>query len=91
MSRLKVQGDGKPRLMLLRHSRPQPDHVLKEDHKPCCLEEEMEVYVWPKETRGGADKNKKENPVEKDNHACDAMRYAAADVDSLGHPEFLFA
>lgn len=80
-SRLKVQDDGWPRLMLMKDSKPDKDPSLVERHAPTCLEEEVEVYAYGKDKK---DKDKKENPEEKDNHACDAMRYAAAKVDGLG-------
>lgn len=91
-SRLKVQGDGYPRLMLLEGSRdPLPDPELKAKNKPTCLEQEVEVYARYKDPKSTAEREKKEEPVPKDNHACDAMRYAAADVDDLGENDFMFA
>jgi phage terminase large subunit len=80
-SRLKVQEDGRPRLMLLRGSRGEPDPLLVEKKQISCLEEELEVYAWPKNAAG---KPVKEVPVDDHNHACDGMRYAAASVDELG-------
>lgn len=89
-SRLQIQPDGFPRLMLLSGSKDHnPDPVLKDKHLPTCLEEEVEVYGYKKDTKTGK-ANKKENPEEKDNHACDAMRYAAAYVDGLGRNQFIF-
>jgi PBSX family phage terminase large subunit len=88
-SRMKKQADGYPRIMIIRGSRQSPaDPVRKSIHRPTCLEEELEVYAWPKEA---TNKNIKEEPVAKDNHACDAMRYAAAEVDGLGENDFWFA
>jgi PBSX family phage terminase large subunit len=86
-SRLKIQPDGWPRIITLQGSKPEIDPELLQRHAPTCLEEELEVYAWEKDKEGKA---KKEKPVEKDNHACDAMRYAAAYVDSLGENEFMF-
>lgn len=80
-SRLKIQEDGYPRLMILRGSKAPADPLLLREHKPTCLEEEIEVYAWPKNKAG---KPIKEVPVDDNNHACDAMRYAAAEVDKLG-------
>lgn len=86
-SRLKKQLDGWPRIMLLRDSKPEKDPVLLERHDPTCLEEEIEVYSWEKDKQ---DKAKKEKPVEKDNHACDTMRYVCAYVDGVGQNKFMF-
>jgi phage terminase large subunit len=89
-SRLVVQPDGYPRLMLMAGSKdPDKDPALADKHLPSCLEEEMEVYSYPKDKKTGTF-NKKENPVEKDNHACDAARYACAFVDQLGENQFIF-
>lgn len=88
-SRLKIQEDRVPRLMIIRGSRdPDKDPTLTDTFRPTCLEDEFGLYAWPKDAKG---KPVKENPVEKHNHACDAMRYAAAAVDSLGTNEFLSA
>lgn len=78
--RLVVQKDGRPRLVFLRGGLLDRDEELARSHKPTCAEEEMEAYIWPK----GADgKPLKETPVDDNNHAMDAMRYAAAYVDNL--------
>lgn len=88
-SRLTVQPDGLPRIMLLHDSfDPDPDPVLIEANKPTRTEQEIEVYAYPKDK---GDKEKKEEPVAKDNHGLDCTRYVAADVDDLGEDEFLFA
>lgn len=86
--RQKVQDDGFPRIALLRGTRPEADPFLVEEHKPTCFEEEVEVYVYPKDKVGRT--NKKENPVDKHNHACDMCRYATAYVDGLGENDFMF-
>lgn len=86
-SRLVVQKDGLPRIILLSNSRPSKDLRLVETHRPTCLEEELEVYSYPKDATGKAIK---EEPVAKDNHACDTMRYVAAYVDDLGANRFMF-
>lgn len=80
-SRLAIQPDGWPRLFLLYNSKAAPDPLLVKDHKPTCLEEEIEVYSWAKDTAG---KPNKEEPVDENNHGCDAMRYLAAYADRLG-------
>ena len=88
-SRLKVQPDGHPRIALLRGSKTDPDPYLAKEHKPTCLEDETELYSWPKNAAG---KPVKEKPVDDNNHAADAMRYATAKVDRLGPDRrFLYA
>lgn len=86
-SRLKIQPDGRPRLAFMKDSKPEKDPSLVERHLPTCTEEEIEVYAYPKDKQN---KDKKENPEEKDNHGCDTMRYACAYVDRLGENEFVF-
>lgn len=78
--RLRVAGDGKPRLFFLRDSLVERDPALEEKKKPCCTEEEVESYVWD------TSKNQKkgEKPVERDNHGQDAKRYLVAYVDNIG-------
>ena len=66
--RLKVQGDGKPRLFLLRDSLVETDPTLVEARKPFCTEQEVDGYVWN-------DKTRKEEPVKANDHGMDAMRY----------------
>lgn len=76
--RLRVAEDKRARLMFLRGGLVDRDEALASIHKPTCAEEEIEAYVWPK----GADgKALKEVPVDDNNHAMDAMRYAAAYLD----------
>lgn len=79
--RLKVAPDGRLRLVFLRSALIDRDEALAKLHKPTCAEEEIEAYIWPKGKDGKA---LKEVPVDDNNHAMDAMRYAAAYVDGLG-------
>lgn len=91
-SRLVVQEDGHPRLMLLKNSSdPNHDPELIKAHKPTSTEQEIEVYAYPKDPKETAEKEKKEEPVAKNNHGLDCTRYAAADVDGLGGDEVFFA
>lgn len=76
--RLRKAEDGRPRLMFLRGGLVERDEDLAAKHKPTCAEEEIEAYVWPKGVDG---KVLKEVPVDDNNHAMDAMRYAAAYLD----------
>jgi phage terminase large subunit len=69
-SRMRVQGDNKPRIFLLRDSLVQRDPDLAEKKKPTCTEEEIENYRWDERSE-----LKKEVPVKEDDHGVDAMRY----------------
>lgn len=76
--RLRVQGDGKPRLFYLRDSLVERDKRLAADRLPTCTEEEILAYVWPKGKDG---KPVKEQPVALNNHGCDATRYLVMRID----------
>jgi hypothetical protein len=80
-SRFKVQPDGKSRLFLFKNALIERDELLTESKKPTCTEEEIEGYVWD-ETVG---RKKGEEPVKKDDHGCDAMRYMIRHLDAAAH------
>jgi phage terminase large subunit len=84
--RLKVAGDGKPRLFILRDALVERDEALAEAKKPCCTWEESSVYVWPKGIDG---RPLKEVPVDADNHGMDAMRYAVMRANRRGAVWFI--
>jgi hypothetical protein len=77
-ARLAVQGDGRPRLYLMRGALVEADPELAEAKKPCCLEQELPGYAWPKGSDG---RPVKEVPVGVDDHGCDQMRYAVRYAD----------
>jgi phage terminase large subunit len=77
--RLRIAGDGKPRLMILRDALVEPDRELVDAHLPCCTAEEFDSYVWSK--RGD------ERPLGQSDHGMDAMRYAVRFVDTPPQPE----
>lgn len=76
-SRLKVQGDGRPRLFLVRDALVERDDALDENKKPVCTEEEIDGYVW--DTSNG--RKKGEEPVKDNDHGMDCMRYMVAHRD----------
>jgi PBSX family phage terminase large subunit len=57
---------------------PGADQALLNDDEAVCTEDEMGLYSYEKDTEG---KPIKEKPIDKDNHGCDAMRYAVQEVD----------
>ena len=75
--RLKIAGDGKPRIMFMRDSLLEVDQALRAARKPTCTEEEIEGYVW--DQREGH----LEEPVKRDDHGCDCARYVTAAVDHI--------
>lgn len=80
--RLKVQGDGRPRLFFLRDQRFSRDEAMVEKKLPTCFEEEVDAYVWP--TPKPSMRNTDEVPVKENDHAADAVRYCVCYVDSVG-------
>jgi phage terminase large subunit len=79
-ARLKVAGDGKPRLFVMRDALIERDPLLVEATKPTSFVEEIGAYVW--DQRPG--KPPKEEPIKKDDHGLDCARYIVAHLDPLG-------
>jgi hypothetical protein len=73
-ARLRVEPDGRPRLLLLRDSLVEVDPDLRDAKRPLCTEEEVEGYVW--DERAG--RRRGEEPLKQDDHGLDALRYAVA-------------
>lgn len=84
-ARLKIQSDGKPRIMFLSDSLVEVDQGLVTQKKVYTIEQELDSYVWPRTDSGFA---VKEVPVKENDHAMDMMRYAVAYIDKLGDDEF---
>lgn len=78
-ARLRTAGDEKPRLYLMRDALVERDPALDGAKKPACTEEEIEGYVWDTT----ANRRKGEQPLKKDDHGVDALRYLVAHVDGL--------
>ena len=76
--RLRVAGDGKPRLYLFRDALVERDPELARAYKPLCTIDEFPAYVW-QESKDG--RPVKEEPVKVNDHGMDAMRYAVMYVD----------
>jgi PBSX family phage terminase large subunit len=84
--RLKVQGDGKPRLFLLRDALVERDKSLDEAKSPCCTAEEFPGYVW--DTGNG--RKAKETPLKERDDGMDALRYIVAQRDMGSRPGVRF-
>lgn len=83
--RLRKAGDGKPRLFVMRDSLVDRDKDWAEAGHPTSIVDEFDGYVWPKGSDG---KLNKEEPVDLNNHALDAIRYCVAEVDDLSRRRF---
>jgi PBSX family phage terminase large subunit len=76
--RLRLAGDGKPRIFFLKDCRARRDPSLVAARKPTCTVEEFPGYIWAPPRPGRAPK---EEPVKVNDHGMDAMRYAVMSVD----------
>jgi len=75
--RLKPAGDGRPRLFILRDSLVEEDPRLVEAKLPTCTVQEIDSYVW-------SNKTAREQPVKKEDHGMDCVRYGTVYLDSAG-------
>jgi phage terminase large subunit len=80
--RLKVAAVGQPRLFLMRDIGIERDETLADARKPMSTYEEIMGYVWDT----GAGKATKEQPLKKDDHGMDALRYLVSDLDGGSKP-----
>jgi len=74
-ARLKRQGDGKPRLFVLRDALVERDPERAEAKKPCCTAEEFDGYLID---------TKKDRPVKVDDDGMDTLRYVVYSLDGPG-------
>lgn len=81
-SRLKSQGDGKPRLFIMRGGLVEEDKTLADSGRPTRTSEEIPGYVWA--VKPGNGMGLKEEPVKQNDHGCDALRYMVAARDLVG-------
>lgn len=79
IERLKVQGDGKPRLFVMEDALVEPDLSLREGGLPTCTLDEFGSYSWAEKK---PDKNDKEEPVDAYNHGLDSLRYMVMQLDN---------
>ena len=77
--RLKVQGDGKPRLYLVEDALIEVDNELKKKGLPTSTFDEFGSYCWPDSKQHH---NEKETPVDAYNHGMDALRYMVMHIDA---------
>ena len=79
--RLRVRGDGRARLFVVRGCTVTYDDRLADDRRPTSTEKEFPGYVWP-DTRAGRAAD--ELPVKAADHGMDAMRYIVMYLDGGG-------
>jgi len=79
-SRMKVAGDGRARIFLMRDSLVERDSDLVDRKLPTCCEDEIEGYCWDQ---------RKDLPIAKDNHSMDALRYACMFVERQSEGVFV--
>lgn len=77
-ARLRIAGDGKPRLFLFTDALVEVDQNLIVSKRPTSTAQEFDGYAYPKGQEG---KPVKEDPLKLDDHGMDAMRYAVAYAD----------
>lgn len=81
-SRLKLAGDGKPRLTVSRTALVAEDPALREAGKPVGYVAEIFGYIWaPKPVSSAGGKPEPEKPLKVNDHAMDNGRYAVAYLD----------
>lgn len=85
-ARLRLQKDGKPRLLVVRGSLVRLDRELAEAKKPTCFQEEITGYVWPTDVKP----DKAEAPVKENDHAMDTARYVIAERDLGRRPQYRY-
>lgn len=79
--RLRVQGDGKPRVFMLRHCVLKRDGLLEDSKKPTSTQDEVAGYVWDPSSKTDTEK---EQPLKENDHGMDAWRYMVAQFDLRG-------
>lgn len=81
-SRLKLAGDGRPRLQFFKNALVEKDATLTDRKLPASTVEEIPGYIWAPEPPS-ADR-KREQPVKRNDHGADAARYFVCEIDLHG-------
>jgi PBSX family phage terminase large subunit len=76
-ARLPRARDGRPRLFIMRNALVRPDPDLKDRRLPTCTADEFPEYTWAVRPGGQL----KEEPVKRNDHGLDALRYAVFRID----------
>jgi PBSX family phage terminase large subunit len=86
-SRMRVAGDGQPRLYIMQDAVQRRDPELVDAKRPACTADEIPGYIWAPSADG---KPIKDEPLKMDDHGCDAMRYVVAEHDLGARPRVRF-
>lgn len=70
-----------PGYVMMENANIKTDPELLYRHKPTCTQEEWESYCW--DTSKISEDKYKDEPVDKDNHGMDCVRYGIGFVDSI--------
>jgi PBSX family phage terminase large subunit len=81
--RLKIQGDGRPRLFIVEDALVEVDLSLRDKGLPTSTLEEFGSYSWPDSKAG---RNDKEAPIDAYNHGMDSLRYMVVYLDAQRLP-----
>jgi terminase large subunit-like protein len=84
--RLRLVGDGRPRLHIMRGALAERDPALHEARLPTSTVEELPGYVWAVTPN----RPPKEEPVKANDHGMDATRYMVAHLDLGARPGVRF-
>ena len=79
--RMRLAGDGRPRIFFLRNALVERDPLLVEANRPTCTVEEIPGYVWKNRAARKGELDEDDEPVKEMDDGCDAMRYAVAERD----------
>jgi hypothetical protein len=85
-ARLRLSGDGKPRLFICRDALVERDQALDDAKRPCCTQDEITEYIWDPASPPSMAGTAREAPLKRNDHGMDAMRYLTAQEDLVGRP-----
>jgi PBSX family phage terminase large subunit len=87
-ARFRVQPDGRPRIYLNPAALVSRDPELDERSLPVSTVDELPGYVWDVAREGtvAAERSPKEEPLKRNDHGCDALRYLCAYLDLAPKP-----
>ena len=80
-NRLKVQGDGKPKIFYFRNALVEEDPELKLKYKPTQTIDEFASYVWRGLDNKREQTSRDEKPIKTDDHGMDTTKYMCAYLD----------
>lgn len=85
-ARIRLAGDGQPRMYVCRDSLVERDMSLKDRGMPTCFAEEIEGYVWRPKPNVSVGRNEPDEPLKEKDHSMDAARYIVAERDLRSRP-----